>query len=149
MSFVTTAIDQRARSFWQSLRHSMVLPEPTGPPMPMRGGRVMGEEDGSATDYTDAERFTREICAIIGKTVLRNKQAPVRGLVSRRRDVEPWIEPADVLKWHSLRRRDHRGHGTQRLGEQLLAAVLTEAEQFHRGGKQRGKGRIGHRCQHR
>ena len=63
-------------------------------------------------------------------------------------DIEPRVEPADVVEGGLLGSGDDGGRGGEGFSEEGLGGVLAEAQHFHRCRKERGKRRVGHAREH-
>ena len=81
----------------------MVLPEPTGPPMPMRTIRLFGEGSG------DEEAF-------------------ISDFVLHRGDLHEGIEPAEFVAGDGERSGNVGLHVDKRMGEDALRGVLADAQ---------------------
>src|SRR5215210_2560832 len=108
MSLVITASEYSSLSHWLRRSTHMVLPEPTGPPTPIRMGLLWFMETKS-----------------------RNEKPLVGARVPHGRDFEQWIEPSHASVRHEhglLDPRNERGHGAAHDG---LASLLAQPHELH------------------
>src|SRR5882762_4449187 len=99
MSLVMTPMLNSSRSHSHRRRTSMVLPEPTGPPMPRRTIRFLGDEE-----------------ALISYFVLHGG------------DLHQRIEPAEFVATHGEGKSHSLFHAQKRCGESALRGILSDAQ---------------------
>src|SRR5262249_43003444 len=117
MSLVITAMSTRARNRRQSASVRAVLPEPTGPPIPILSGWGITGDFASRAEHPGVERS-----------------------VAHAGDLEPGCEAPHVVELGRGRLASQPGdHGPQR-GEQALAFELTDGHEAKRYvDQQRGR----------
>src|SRR5436190_14081612 len=106
MSLVTAAMSYWSRSRRHSCSMSAVLPEPTGPPTPMRGTDI--SPPNPPLRHQDTKRIPPlRLRAFVATPswVSRNEQPGASVLVAHDRDVEQGRERAEVVEPHRVGRR--------------------------------------------